>query len=640
MVMVSESTDGFAFTEAGLRSALESADIPTLLPAVAHLTGDLRILRDDLRPHPSRNAVGQLPQGGLSAAQQADARELALRALLEWRDAGQPDAKSRDSSTVVRVAEFITGSLDPEMLPLILRQLGFEPDDIEEEQVEGDDNQCFVVVIGAGMSGIVAAHRLKQAGIAHVVIERHGEVGGVWLENTYPGVRLDSSNFCYSYSFAQDAGWSNYYSPGKAVADYFVETSHRLAIRDAIRFHTTVESAHYDDSTALWSVVVTGPDGVTETLHANAVISAVGQLNTPSFPEIEHTDRFEGHAWHTAEWNHEVSLEGKRVAVVGTGASAFQVISTIAPEVESMTVFQRTPPWVLPTPEYHSELPRGLRWLFDTFPLYERWFRFAQFWNGVEGRRRFAEVDPDWKDPGSVSESNLRLREALVETLEEAYDGRPDLLATMTPEYPPYSKRMLRDNGKWASALRQDNVEVVTERVAAATKHGLLTDSGREIEVDVIIYGTGFKASEFLSTFTVTGRDGRSLRDAWRDDPRAYSGITIPEFPNLFLLYGPNTNLIVNGSIVLFSEAEVDYVMACLRLLKANGLVAMEPTAAALERFYERLDAASAAMAYGLDGVNNWYKSASGRVTQNWPLTTLEFWNMTRRPALDDYRTR
>lgn len=631
---------GFAFSRDGLRAALQDADLPSLMPALAHLTGDLSVLEPGLRATANGNVIGQAPQGGLAPEAQSRARQLALDTLLRWAEGGFRSPVVDDEDRLVRIAEFVTGGpLDVELLPLVYSQLGLESDRPDSAVAERALPEDFsVIVIGAGMSGLAAAYRLKRAGIPFVVLERHHEVGGVWQENTYPGVRLDSSNFCYSYSFAQEAGWQNYYSPGHDVARYLIETSHKVGVRDSIRFNTTVASATFDPVGSRWVVEIIGPDGSRDTLHSKALISAVGQLNTPSIPDIPGREAFQGPSFHTAEWDHSVSLAGKRVAVVGTGASAFQVISTISPEVASMTIFQRTPPWVVPTPTYHRLLPAGLRWLFDVIPYYERWFRFQQFWTNVEGRRRFATVDPEWDEPGSVSPDNKRLRDALVKTLEQAYDGRPDLLAKMTPDYPPYAKRMLRDDGKWAATLRSDHVEVVTHRVVQVTPTGIVTENGREVPVDVIIWGTGFKASDFLGTYAVRGRDGALLSEQWSGDARAYAGVTVPGFPNLFLLYGPNTNLVVNGSIVLFSEAEVDYVMACLELMLEKGLDGMEPTPEALTAYYDRLDAVSRRMAYGVSGVQSWYKSASGRVTQNWPLTTLEFWNQTRGPVVEDYR--
>jgi 4-hydroxyacetophenone monooxygenase len=372
-------------------------------------------------------------------------------------------------------------------------------------------------------------------------------------------------------------------------------------------------------------------------LRAHAVISAVGQLNKPRLPDIEGRERFAGPAWHTARWRHDVPLKGLRVGVIGTGASAFQVIPRIAGEVQSLTVFQRTPPWVIKTPAYNQELPAGLHWLLASLPGYNAWYRFEQFWVAVEGRRRYSVVDPDWQQAGSVSALNQQLRQMLEAELDQAYAGRPDLRRLMTPDYPPYGKRMLRDDGTWSDALKRSNVTVVSEPIARITESAVVCRDGSVHELDVIIYGTGFHASQFLNSLQVTGRGGVDLHAQWGVDAQAYQGVCVPNFPNLFMLYGPNTNLITNGSLVLFSEIEIEYILRCLASLGQRGARAMEVSAAASQRYDERIDAQTRRMAYGVDGVSNWYKSATGRVTQNWPFSTVDFWRQMQLVKEDDF---
>ncbi|TCN53649.1 4-hydroxyacetophenone monooxygenase [Rhodococcus sp. SMB37] len=633
------TTDDYPDFEEQLRSAVQVAELPSLLPAVAHLTGDHTILRDELRPGVHPTPLGLEPQGGLSNENQELGRTLAFRALRDWHRAGRPAAPDYRPEDMQALMEFVTGPVDADYLSLFLGQLGVDAKGpgwtLEDVR---PDREFRVVVIGAGMSGLVAAHRLDEAGVPFTVLERNADVGGVWLENDYPGCQLDTSNFCYSYSFAQHAGWRYQYSRRDSILEYFRDFADTQSLRRHIRFRSEVSAATFDEEEGIWRLTVRDTaDGSVNTIEAHAVISAVGQLNRPAFPTTPGRESFAGDSWHTARWNHDVDLSGKRVAVVGTGASAFQVVPEIAEKAEKVVLFQRTPPWIMPTPSYHAELAPGLRWLLREVPGYHRWFRFLQFWVGVEGRRRYALVHPAWDKPGSVSEDNYSLRCALEAYLEREFDDRPDLLAHVVPDYPPYAKRMLRDDGRWASTLKRDDVELVTEPITEITPQGLVTADGSSHEVDVIIYGTGFRASEFLVPMEVAGHGGARLHDVWGGEPRANMGITVPGFPNFFLLYGPNTNLVVNGSIVLFSEAEVDYVMACLRRLFEADARTIECRPEALESFYERVDAASAAMAFGVEGVHSWYKSSSGRVSQNWPLSTLEFWQRTRGPDPSEY---
>ena len=629
-------------SEAMLAAALAEAELPSLLAALAYLTGDDSLVEADVTPPPQDAAVVLAPQGGMTPEQQELARGRALAALIRFRDGGAVPVEHPDADAVLRrLLTFVTGSRDERYLPMLAFELGVPadgdaPDWRAPELARG--RTVRAAVIGAGMSGLAMAHRLVQAGIDVVVFERNDDVGGVWLENHYPGCRLDTSNYCYSYSFLQRDDWPHQYSLGAEIRDYFADASRTLGLRERIRFGAEVTAACYDEATGEWELTVRDRHGGFDRSRYQALISAVGQLNTPNYPAVAGRESFAGSSFHSARWDDSVSLRGRRVGVIGTGASAYQVVPSIAAEVGELRLFQRTPPWTVPTPGYHARLPDGLLWLFKHVPNYHRWFRFYQFWTSVEGRRPFAEVDPDWHGPGAVSASNAALRDRLAARLLSEYEGRPDLQAKVVPDYPPYGKRMLRDNGVWAGALKQPNVRLVTDPIESVTPAGVRTADGVEHELDVMVYCTGFRASEFLPGVTVTGRGGVDLHEQWGTDPSAYLGVTVPNFPNLFCLYGPNTNLVVNGSIVMFSECAVHYVMECLRTLLARGASAMELRPAVLTDYQAKIDRANALMAWGVEGVDNWYKSPTGRVSQNWPLSTIEYWERTRGPEHDHYR--
>jgi 4-hydroxyacetophenone monooxygenase len=628
-------------TDEQLQAALEQAELPSLMPALAHLTGDMSLVGSDLRPSSSGPSVVLAAQGGMTSEQQALARRRALDALIAFRDGGcvhaPPPVRLADQRALMT---FITGDVDDRYLPMLAFELGLPadadaPDWTKEAIAPGRDFR--VAVIGAGMSGLAAAYRLLQAGIDFVVFERNNDVGGVWLENTYPGCRLDTSNFCYSYSFLQRDDWPHQYSRGPEIRAYFQDASRTLGLRGHIRFGTPVRAAQFDERAGEWLVTVDA-GGHSETGRFSALISATGQLNQPNIPDIPGAADFGGTSFHSARWDHAAGLRGKRVGVIGSGASAYQVVPSIAAEVGEMRVFLRNPPWTVPTPNYHAAVAPGLAWLFRVIPYYHRWFRFYQFWTSVEGRRDFAAVDPAWHEPGSVSAKNRELRDTLTRHLMAEYEGRPDLQRVMIPRYPPYGKRMLRDNGAWASALKQPNVTVVTDRIERVTPVGIVTADGTEHELDVIVYCTGFHAWRFLGGINVTGAGGADLHQRWGQNPAAYLGITVPGFPNLFCLYGPNTNLVVNGSIVMFSECAVHYVMECLRLLLERGDQVMDLREEVLDAYQATIDKANALMAWGAEGVDNWYKSPTGRVSQNWPLPTIDYWTLTRRPDPAHYR--
>jgi 4-hydroxyacetophenone monooxygenase len=303
-----------------------------------------------------------------------------------------------------------------------------------------------------------------------------------------------------------------------------------------------------------------------------------------------------------------------------------------------MSVFQRNAPWTLPTPRYMDRIEEPQLELFRSVPSYAAWFRFYQFWTSVEGRRRFVQADPAWTGgPQTVSAANAELREALLEFHRERFADRPDLAEKTAPTYPPGAKRMLRDNGVWAAALKQDNVRLVTETIAEITPAGIRTADGVEHEFDVIIWATGFNASNFLESLEVAGLDGLDLHDYWDGDARAYLGITVPGFPNLFCIYGPNTNLVVNGSTVLFSELSAEYILRAIRGLLERGEAALDVREDVYHRYNEEVDAENRRMAWGAAEVSSWYKNARGRVSQVWPFPILDYWNSTLEVDLDAY---
>jgi 4-hydroxyacetophenone monooxygenase len=622
-----------------IRAALADAELPPLLPALAYCTGDLTILDDTLRPDP---LLAGMPQGGLTEEQQARIRDLAFGVLVAFRDAGCRPASPPDDATLLRIMEFAvaTPGLDA-YLPLLEEELAHRGEDRRaptwhmSEVVP--DRPFHVVVIGAGMSGLLAAHRLQQAGVSFVVVDKNDDVGGTWLENTYPGCRVDNPNHNYSYSFAQRHDWPFHYSTQDVLWRYFRECADAFGLRGHIRFRTEVQALSWSDTDARWTVHVRTPDG-DRTLTADAVVSAVGQLNRPRYPDIPGRDRFSGASFHSARWDHTVDLRDRRVAVIGTGASAMQFIPEIAPTTGRLLVFQRTPAWLAPTPDYHDPVAPGLRWLYEHVPSYSEWNRFWIFWRMGDGVLDGVRVDPDWNGDGkSVSALNDMMRMLLTEYLRAQLADRPDLFERTLPHYPPAAKRIIRDNGVWPSALRHEHVDLVTEPIREITERGIVTADGVEREVDVVIYGTGFEAAKFLEPMRVTGRGGIDLHEQWGGDARAYLGITVPGFPNLFCLYGPNTNIVINGSIIYFSECGVRYLLGCIELLLRTGKRALEVRKDVHDEFNERVDAENRRMAWGASDVNSWYKNELGRVSQNWPFTLLEYWQRTLRPDPADY---
>ena len=621
-----------------LRAGIAAADVITLLPAVAHLTGDLSVLREDLRPDP---LLLMQPDAGFTEAQIEAARALAFEALVRHRDRGAPPAPDPAPEDLHAMIEFLVGPATDEWYSVLREELALSGADLRAPGWSKDEVApgvpWRVAVIGAGMSGLLAAHRLRQAGVDVTILEKDDDVGGTWYENTYPGCRVDVPNHFYSYSFAQSSAWPQFFSTQPALLDYFRACADDLGLRPLIRFGTEVLQARFDVDEQRWRVTTRGADGVEDTEDYEMVVSAVGQLNRPKFPDIPGQAEFTGPSFHSARWDHAVDLTGRRVAVIGTGASAAQFIPHVADQAAELLVFQRTPPWLAPTPNYHDDLPADLCWFMEHVPDYARWDRLVQFWRMHEGLLPAAVVDPEWPDQHrSMSMLNEVVRQLLTAHLEAEFSD-PELRAKMIPAYPPLAKRIVRDNGSWPRALQQPHVSVHDEGIEAVTATGIRTVDGVQHDVDVIIYGTGFTASEFLTPMRVFGVDGVELHDRWAGDARAYLGLTVPEFPNLFLLYGPNTNIVINGSIIYFSECEVHYVTEAVRMLLEGGHRSMDCRADVHDAYNERIDAANRTMVWGAAEVNSWYRNAKGRVAQNWPFSLLEYWQQTREPDPADY---
>lgn len=626
--------------DAVIARALEEANIPALMCALVHVTGDAELIRGAIRP--SNEFFGDA-QGGISEKDQAKVRALALEALKDYRDRGQTLPPPPSVEVLREMIDFLAGQpLPEEYAPFLLSELSLHGEDpyaqpALDEVPMAARGAFHVLVVGAGMSGLLAGYRLKQAGIPFTIVEKNASVGGTWYENTYPGCRVDSPNHTYSYSFAPN-DWPQHFSAQPVLLDYFRTCAEQMGVLEHIRFETEVKQAVFDPATCTWSVSVVGNGGAEETLTANAIISATGQLNRPKYPEIPGMDRFSGPTWHSARWNHDVDLTGKRVGVIGTGASAFQFVPQIAKEAAQVTVFQRTPPWVTPREEYMDEIPRGKHWLLNHVPFYAKWWRFLQFWRTSEGLLEMVRREEGFDATDeAVSRANDELRQMLVEYIETTLTDRPDLIEKVTPHYPPAGKRMLVDNGTWYQAIQRENVQIVTDRVTEIDETGLSTDVGEHHDFDVIIYATGFHASRIAWPMEIVGANGKNLQDHWDGDPRAYLGVSVPGYPNFFMMYGPNTNIVVNGSIVFFSECELRYILGCLALLMQGGHGAMAVKPAVHDAYNASIDAANEQMAWGAPNVNSWYKNAKGRVTQNWPFTLLEFWQRTRRPDPEDF---
>ncbi|MEZ5255877.1 MAG: NAD(P)/FAD-dependent oxidoreductase [Ilumatobacteraceae bacterium] len=488
------------------------------------------------------------------------------------------------------------------------------------------------------MSGILAGHRLAQAGVSYEIIEKHDDVAGTWLVNTYPGCRVDNPNHNYSYSFAQRHDWPFHFSTQDVLRDYFRECAREFGVDQHVRFGSEVVSATWDEPAAQWVLTIRRSDGSEATERADAVISAVGQLSRPKLPDIEGRESFAGEWFHSAQWNPQVDLAGKKVVVIGTGASALQFLPIIAPECGTLAIFQRTAPWLAPTPDYHEPVPAGLSWLYRNLPGYSEFNRFSIFWRMGDGALEGVRVEDGFPHrPDAVGVMNDFVRELLTQYLRAEFADRPDLLEHVIPNYPVGAKRGIRDNGAWAATLKRDNVRLVTDGIERIEPGGVRTATGELVEAEVLIYGSGFEASKFLEPITITGRAGLDLHEQWEGDARAYLGVAMPGFPNFFCLYGPNTNIVLNGSIIYFSECGTRLILGLLGRLARTGARSIEIRRDVHDAFNEASDAANLKWAWGWSEVSSWYKNDRGRSATNWAFTLLEYWQRTLAPVPEEW---
>ena len=635
----------FVDDDAVIAAALEEVTIPTLLCSMVHLTGDPSWIRGEHRP--AAMFLNEY-QGFMSPEAQDAVRKMALPVILRYRDDGCVLPRDQPDDDLVReMMEFLAAaSLPDDVLPMVLDELGLgDPDPNRvawRDAITTDARTEFpVVVIGCGQSGLLTGIRLQEAGVPFTIIEKNSGPGGTWWENRYPGARVDVGSHFYCYSFEPAHHWTEYFSQQPELAQYFSDVLHKHRLEERCRFDTEVVSAAWDDNEALWSVEVRSDAGDIEVLKCRALISSVGSLNRPKLPDIDGIDSFDGPAFHSARWDHTIDLEGKRVAMVGAGASGFQIAPAIADTVEHLTVFQRTAQWMLPNANYHEPVPDGQKWALRHLPFFGRWFRFQLFWPASGGDMSAARIDPNFDDSDglAVSESNLATRGWFEGWIREQVGDDPELLAQVIPDYPATGKRTLQDNGSWLQCLKRDDVDLVRTAIECIEPGGVRTADGTLHEIDVIVFATGFHQNRFLWPMHITGRDAAVLSEVWGDEPQAHLGITVPGFPNLFCVYGPGTHLAHGGSLIFQSECQVAYVMGCIDLLLAEGHSSMEPRQDRHDAYNARRAAEIKTLVWSHWSIeHSYFKNADGDIftVSPWPLHVYQQW--TKSPDPDDFK--
>lgn len=615
-----------------LKEGVDQANIPALLMTLVQLTGDRKYIEAPYLPRKPRG-LDDNDSGGFSDEIQADVREAAWAAISAWVD-GRELALPRPTN--VELAEMLTIAMDETVPPEYGDAIaaGLQLDPVPEPTPAA--KALKAIIIGAGISGMVAAVRLREMGIEHIIFEKNDGFGGTWWENRYPGCGVDTPHLTYTFSFRPN-DWTAYFPLRDEIENYLRETAQESGLYEHTRFGTKVERAEWLSDRNQWQVTVCTPDGTEEVHYADIVMSAVGILNIPVVPDIKNLSGFSGRVVHTCDWPDDVELKGKRVAVVGNGASAMQVVPAIADEVAELNIFARSKQWAAPFPQFRKPIPDGVRYLMKAVPLYRAWVEQRLTWTFNDRLHDTLFRDPEWPEPArAVNAANDGHRRFFTRYMREELGEREDLIPLLLPDYPPYGKRMLLDNG-WYRTLRKPHVHLIPQRLSEVRNSTLIAGDGQEIEADVLILATGFQAANMLGSYDVIGRDGRVLREFWEgDNVAAYLGTLVPGFPNFFIVLGPNIGAGHGGSMFRIIENQVHYATRVINALAESQASSVEVREDVYFDYRDKIDAAHEKLVWTHPGTSNWYRNSRGRVTAITPWRNDAFWRMSREVNRDD----
>jgi 4-hydroxyacetophenone monooxygenase len=621
-----------------LASAIAEGDIRVLLMVLVHMTGDTRWLEPPYKPRRDVQLIPD-PDAGVPKEIQDEIRA----AVLKLFENGEPRPAISDpgDELMLKMMRATLGeNVAPEYAPLMREEMGFIPREMRWSKRPSDETLAgqHVLIVGAGVCAIALGVALGRLGIPYTIVEKNAEIGGTWYVNRYPGCGVDTPNHSYSFSFGKRNPWTRYFAQRQELHDYLLKVVREHDIRKHVRLNTELTSSHWDEARKRWISTLRTRDGE-ETFESTVLVSAIGQLNDPAAARFKDDETFKGMKIHSALWRDDIKLDGKHVAVIGTGATAMQLVPSIAGRVASVTVYQRTAQWARPVKGYSDPITEGAQWLLAHLPFYVQWYRFNMFWRYGDGLLPFLRKDPDWPHPErAVNKGNDRHREELTDFILSELKERPDLIEKCVPTYPPYGKRILLDNN-WFRTLTKANVELVTEPIDRFAPDGIVTADGKLRSHDAIVISTGFKVTEMAARLNITGRDGKNLKQAWaNDNPTAYLGLTVPDFPNLFVMLGPNSGPAHGGSVIFQSECQSRYITSCIVEMIEHGLAAIDVKPAAHDDYVRKVDAEHEQMIWTHPGMTTYYRNGQGRVFSAMPWRFVDYWQMTHDVDLKDYR--
>ncbi|MCB2066018.1 MAG: NAD(P)-binding domain-containing protein [Erythrobacter sp.] len=618
---------------AGLRSALADANVPTLLMVYTTYSQD-RAYLDSFAPYLTGLYTAEMP----STVPEEMAQDLRDRLFALLTDPVPPKERPIDPELLRHMMSVSVGEeVAAGIVPVLYDQMGFERvvprKDLPGRKAPPADFR--VLVIGGGMTGIAAGIKLAEAGYDYTIIEKNASLAGTWYENTYPGVGVDTPSHFYSYSFELNPDWSHYHPKGKEIYDYLTGVANKYGVPPHVQFETMVTSATWDEGKARWIVGLRGKDGKERFEEANAVILAHGVLNRWTMPQIPGLDTFKGPKMHTAGWDNSVDLKGKRVAVIGTGASAAQLAPAIADEVAELTIFQRSKHWVLNNPDINVGVNDAIRFALKNIPHYKEWFRFRVYWFTGDGLYGNVCADDGWEDmENSISAQNKAARDYAIYYIQNKLADRPDLVEKIVPDYPIFGKRIVLDaDGGWLDTLVKPNVTLETGAIDHVEENAIVMADGTRYEVDVIALATGFELAPALGPLKVYGRGGADLAKAWgKDDARSYLGVMAPQYPNFFLTLGPNSAPNHAAGVNMVLEAQIHYIIEALDMLVAADAHAIEPSMAAYEEWNRRVEEQMKNMVWSHPKAKSYYLNSKGRNYVSCPFRLADYWSWTRQP--------
>jgi 4-hydroxyacetophenone monooxygenase len=612
-----------------IEDAVTYADPMVLRGLVYQLTGDESIAATTVTSRQSGFLeIRSLESNEDVALIQAKAAEL----LKAYRDHGAQELPIGPEDRLQSSLSLVAGEDIPDRdYELWLEQLALHPwtRSLEWPQKPTPEklNDFSVAVIGAGMGGLNAAVQLKHAGIPYTVFEKNAGVGGTWYENRYPGARVDTPSRGYTHVYGVDFLYPNPFCPQSENEKYFNWIADNFDVRGDIEFNTEVKSVTWDEDAKVWEIEAVSPTGPW-VRRFNAVMTAVGFLSRPNVPDLEGAEDFKGEMFHTARWPSDLDLTDKRVAVIGSGCTSYQMIPELAKSVAHTYLFQRTPSWCFDIPGYLDPFPPQVNWLDRNLPYHTNFMRFRAGWLfGPEVLGKGFDAD---------LVNNQKIREQRIDFMKRKFASEPELLEKMLPEAPPMSSRPVLVDEEYSiyDVLMRDDSTLVTEGIARFSENGVVTSDGKEYEVDVIVLATGFKANDYLWPMDIRGRKGERIEELWaKDGARAYLGSMLPGFPNLFMIYGPNTNPTGGLGVAEFEEIETRFALECMAHLILENKGAVDVTSDAYWRYNNELDQAETRKMYSHELVTNYYKNDHGRSACNCPFDGRKMWDWLRDPS-------